>query len=60
MTTYTAPDGAKIDLDPATVKLLEAFALTTERTTRDVAAQAVELLRPVLLSKTASNPKGKL
>ena len=51
MATYQAQDGSKIELDPATVKLLEAFALTTQRRTTDLASQAVELLRPVLLAK---------
>ena len=52
MTIYQAQDGSKIDLDPATVKLVDAFALTTQRPAKDLVAQAVELLRPTLLAKT--------
>ena len=51
MAIYQTPEGSKIDLDPATVRLLDAFALTTQRPTKDLAAQAVELLRPTLLAK---------
>lgn len=52
MTTYTAHDGSKIDLDPSTVKLLEAFSLVSHTPVNQLAAAAVELLRPVLVPST--------
>lgn len=52
MTTYTANDGSKIDLDSSTVKLLEAFSLAAQQPVNQLAAAAVELLRPVLIPST--------
>jgi hypothetical protein len=45
MTTYSAPDGTKIDLDPATVKMFDALAFAAKKPVKDLAAEAVELLR---------------
>jgi hypothetical protein len=59
MATYSTQDGSsRIELDPSTVTLLNAMAAVSLRPTKELATQAVELLRPVLVPSTKAKNAG--
>lgn len=57
MTTYTAGDGSKIDVDPATIKMLEALSLASRKPINVLAATAVELLRVQMIEAKSRGRK---
>lgn len=51
MTTYSEPNGGKIELDPGTVKMFEALSLASKKPVLQLAAQAVEMLRAAMFTE---------